>query len=201
MLKLNRCVDRYHEAVAARQVLAASEFAKQCSTKVYLSRFQAYLDLSNYPQSELLVDLTEEDKAELKVWGRDYQQQLNSYYAKCYELDQERFEALCAGLKALGEMAGMAFHQTSGPLDGRINALLARADRLRKELLDGLGYVCVWDDKSQFAGPFFKHSGLSRRSMQEDMKAATEVRQGLRSVSAAEYARLGFVGEVNDESR
>ena len=201
MLKLNRCVAQYHEAVAACQLLAASEFAQQCSKAEFLSLFQAYLDLFNYPQSELLADFTEADLVDLKEWGKEYQQQLDTYRAKSAELEKERFEALCAGLKVLGEMAGKAFHQTSGPLDGRINALLARADRLRKELLDGLGYVCVWDDKSQFAGPFFKHSGLNRRSMQEDMKAATEVRQGLRSVSAAEYARLGFVGEVSDESR
>lgn len=201
MLKLNSCVARYHKAVADRKLLCESEFGQQCSTKKHLSRFQAYLDLANYPQSELLVDLSEEDKAELKVWGEKYQQELDSYRAASVALDKERYEALCDGLKVLGEMAGKAFHLTSGPLDGRINALLARVDRLRKELLDGIGYVCVWDDKSQFAGPFFKHSGLNRRSMRDDMKAATEVRQGLRSVSATEYARLGFAVEVSDENR
>ncbi|MCY1311394.1 hypothetical protein D9M70_616890 [compost metagenome] len=61
--------------------------------------------------------------------------------------------------------------------------------------------MCVWDDKKHFAGPFFKHSGLTRHQMQEDMKAATEVRQGLRRVSASEYVRLGFAEEVCDESR
>ena len=201
MLKLNRCVARYHKAISDRELFLASDFAQQCSTKKYLSRFQAYLDLSNYPQSELLVDLTEEDKAELKVWGEQYQQELDSHRAASVVLDKERYEALCDGLKVLGEMAGKAFHETTGPIDERVNALLARADRLRRELLDGIGYVCVWDDKSQFAGPFFKHSGLSRHSMRDDMKAATEVRQGLRSVSATEYARLGFAEEVCDESR
>lgn len=202
MLKLNQAVYRFHAANAAYLEHRNSEFGQELRARVNADRYQAYLDSQVWIDSPLVKTLGVNELAELRAWGDEYTEMLNAFHARTTEIENDRLGALGDGLKVLGEMAGKAFHETSGPLDARINELLARADRLRKELLDGIGYVCVHDDRSKFGPAFYKHSGLTRRKMLDDMKAATEVRQGLRQVSASEYARLGFAAEeVCDESR
>ncbi len=194
------CVD-YHTACEAVSGHQQSEMAVGIRTKKYVEKFNAYSDMTHWPQSPLLVGMGDAQRAELKAWGDQYAEQLREFHAKTEVLVKARYMALTKALHVLGYETGKQFLNRQGAFDERVHGVLAEADRRRKTDLDGIGYVCVREEDGNFANGFYKASGLKKSSLFADLKRCAELRQGLVKAEKGELERFGIELGVCDESR
>lgn len=192
----------YHAACEAICEHQGAEMAVDIRSKKHLEKFSAYSDLTYWPESPLLEGIGDAEKAELVAWGDQYAEQLKVFHAKTETLLKARFEALCNGLHSLGYETGKAYREAVGAFDERVQGLLAKADQRRKVELDGIGYVCVREEGSNFGKGFYKASGLKRTQMFADLKLCAQIRE-LKGPAQkyGDIVRLGFAEEVGDESR
>lgn len=116
-------------------------------------------------------------------------------------LTEARTETLNQALFELGVFTGNAFMANTGPLDQRVSLALRQADMLRKQQIDGMGYVDIRDEEGAFARAFYGVTGLKRQPLFDDLMLCCQARCGQRTLNEEEKKRLGFAVEVADESR
>ena len=167
---------KFTEASAALQSIVReigehqiSEMGEDIRTKRHLDRYSAYIDMTAWPESPLLEGMGEAEREELVKWGAEYHKKLRVFHSRSEELHKARVRIWCEALTALGFETGKAFQETEGAFDERINGVLAEADQRRKYELDGIGYVCVREEKGSFAKGFYKSSGLKKSAMFADL--------------------------------
>jgi hypothetical protein len=149
---------------------ANSEFALQKQEEVTRARYQAYLDLENWPASPLLVGMSAPAKAELRNWGDEYTAVLNAFHAQTNALQANRLTALQEALYALGVQAGQEFLKSVGALDRRLAKVTIGAGSVRCNMLDGKRYVSVFEEGSNFAKGFFQATKLKHATLLADLK-------------------------------
>lgn len=183
-------------ADAAHAAHLASEIAVMKQNQANAQRFLVYIDLKTWPESPCTVGMSDQEKHELMAWGDKYAAAMKLYREEAYKLQEKRTAALNAALYLLGEHAGRAFVMALGPFDDRIALVLAQADNIRYQQLDGFGYVNVREEDDSFAKGFYQTTGLKKSQLFADMALCSQYRQQWKQVAPAELERLGFVEEA-----
>ncbi|WP_137887476.1 hypothetical protein [Pseudomonas sp. 2FE] len=201
MKTFESCSKAFHAAEAAIVAHRCSELGIEVQGKTMLKKLSMFLDLDNWPESPDLRGLTKEDEQDLRVWGADYSTRLQDFHRKAEELRTERHNALCSALRSLGKEIGCEFLELCGPLDQRFADALCKADRLRKTMLDGIGYVDLIDPETNFAKGFYGATALKKTELFHNLKLCAEYRNNGTRHSDEVMAKLGFAEEVCNEDR
>lgn len=201
MNKLQLAIKAYKDADHSLNGHLGSDFLQLTKNVEVKDRYQAYLDLDHWPESELLTNLSDQEKQELRTWGSKLERELNDFYQKSQVLVSNRLKALLNALFFLGAQAAQEVLAATGPLTERVTQALRKADSIRRKDLDGIGYVDVVYDDASFAKGFYKTLGMKRDKFFADMKLCTQYMEKCIELSEEEKKRLGFAVEVADESR
>lgn len=149
---------------------ANSEFALRKKEMATRERYQAYLDLENWPASPLLVGMSATAIAELRNWGDEYTAELNDFHTQTNALLATELTAFHEALYALGVQAGQEFLKSVGALDRRLAKVTIGAGNVRCNMLDGKRYVSVFEEGGNFAKGFFQATKLKQATLLADLK-------------------------------